>query len=133
VKIAGALLIQQDFLYKLYEYEKKNLERNKNNMSCNGVNCASYCDGCHDLKHSNEVREFTVHFEKITDVKDFVMQAEKLSSKIAIISHNNYICDAKSLMGVFGLDLSQPVKITTTDEDDYDVLFNFCVTRGIAT
>ena len=36
-------------------------------------------------------------------------------------------------MGVFGLDLSQPVKITTTDEDDYDILFNFCVTRGIAT
>lgn len=102
-------------------------------MGCNGVNCASYCDGCHDLKHNSEVKEFTVHFEKITDVKDFVMQAEKLSSKIAIISHNNYICDAKSLMGVFGLDLSQPVKITTTDEDDYDILFNFCVTRGIAT
>lgn len=104
-------------------------------MGCNGINCASYCDCCHDLKHnhSNEVMEFTVHFEKITDVKDFVIQAEKLSSKIAIISHNNYICDAKSLMGVFGLDLSQPTKITTANEDDYNILFNFCVTRGIAT
>ena len=36
-------------------------------------------------------------------------------------------------MGVFGLDLSQPAKITTANEDDYNTLFNFCVTRGIAT
>lgn len=105
-------------------------------MGCMGI-VGSQCrdwDNDYDRTNSNNApKKFTVHFEKITDVKDFVMQAEKLSSKIAIISHNNYICDAKSLMGVFGLDLSQPVKITTTDEDDYDILFNFCVTRGIAT
>lgn len=105
-------------------------------MGCMGIvgsQCRDWDNNYNTIKNNNTTKEFSVHFEKITDVKDFVMQAEKLSSKIAIISHNNYICDAKSLMGVFGLDLSQPVKITTTDEDDYDILFNFCVTRGIAT
>lgn len=105
-------------------------------MGCMGIvgsQCRDWDNNYNIIKNNNTTKEFTVHFEKITDVKDFVIQAEKLSSKITIISHNNYICDAKSLMGVFGLDLSQPVKITTTDEDDYDILFNFCVTRGIAT
>ena len=102
-------------------------------MGIGGSQCRDWDNNYNIIKNNNTTKEFTVHFEKITDVKDFVIQAEKLSSKITIISHNNYICDAKSLMGVFGLDLSGPAKITTTNEDDYNTLFNFCVTRGIAT
>lgn len=77
--------------------------------------------------------DFTVHFEKIEDVKDFVIEAEKLPSKVAVVSHNNYVCDGKSLMGIFGLDLSQPVQISTTDIVDCNVLIDFCKARGIIT
>lgn len=127
VKIIGELLTQQGS-----SFNNKNKKGFKI-MSCDGVNCANYCDGCNDLKYNNEAKEFTIQFEKIQDVKDFVVQSEKLANKIAMVSHNNYICDAKSLMGVFGLDLSQPVTITTTDEEDFSILFNFCKTRGIVT
>ena len=77
--------------------------------------------------------DFTVHFEKIEDVKNFVITAEKLPSKVAVISHNNYVCDGKSLMGIFGLDLSQPVQVSTTDIVDCNILLDFCKARGIIT
>lgn len=102
-------------------------------MNCNNTYCKNHRDECYDMQRNSEVKDFSILLEKIQDVKDFVIESEKLSSKIAIISHNNYVCDAKSLMGIFGLDLSQPVTITTTDENDYNALFNFCKTRGIVT
>lgn len=45
-----------------------------------------------------------------SDVKHFVHEAEQCDFDIDI-SYNRVVVDAKSILGVFGLDLSQPLTI----------------------
>lgn len=98
--------------------------------------CVDYpcgnCVGCNELKH-DAVKEFSVKFDKIADVKDFVIEAEKITGKVAVVSHDNYVCNGKSIMGIFGLNLSEPVRITVDKPSDGAVLFNFCQSREIVT
>ena len=52
------------------------------------------------------------HKIKLTaaDVKDFVAAASKSSYDIDIM-YNRYYVDAKSILGVFGLDLTKPLTV----------------------
>ena len=47
---------------------------------------------------------------KPSDVEHFVHEAEQCDFDIDI-SYNRYIVDAKSILGVFGLDLSRPLTV----------------------
>ena len=53
----------------------------------------------------------TIKLNQIDDVKTFVRYAEKCEAKVTVRSYDGYIVDGKSIMGVFSLDLSKPVKV----------------------
>ena len=84
-----------------------------------------------DYNANEDIYTFKVQFVKIDTVKRFVAESEDCQSNITVISHNNYVVDGKSLMGLFGLDLSEPVEITTTNVNDYNELWKYCKSEGI--
>ena len=53
---------------------------------------------------------FTVHFNSITDVKDFVHIVKSFPYDVDL-SSGRYVVDAKSIMGIFSLELQRPISI----------------------
>ena len=47
----------------------------------------------------------------VTDVKDFISIMNKCASDDVILKSGRYVINAKSLMGIFSLDLDSPVEI----------------------
>lgn len=62
------------------------------------------------------MREFYVHLSTIEEVKDFVCTASLQACDIHAVS-DTYTCDAKSILGLFTLDLSQPILIQYRGSD----------------
>lgn len=60
---------------------------------------------------------------KTEDVKRFVAAASKCDFEIDIF-YNRYVVDAKSILGVLGLDLRQ---VLTVSYDGYDEEFENCL------
>ena len=56
------------------------------------------------------MKTFDIQLNSINDVKVFVNTVNKYSFDIDLIS-GRYIVDAKSIMGIFSLDLSKPIKM----------------------
>ena len=77
------------------------------------------------MKGEKKMLELGVKFVTIEQVKQFVIGAESIQGKIAIYSHDNYVVDGRSLMGIFALDLSKPVTIVC-GEDNYREIFDVC-------
>ena len=73
---------------------------------------------------------FTVFLHSINDVKKFVSAANALPCDIDVIS-GRYIIDAKSIMGMFSLDLSKPVRVelhgTEGDANHFRELIADCI------
>ena len=60
----------------------------------------------------------TVNLQAINDVKEFVNIVMKYDFDIDLVS-GRYAIDAKSIMGIFSLDLSKPIQLNAhTDEAD---------------
>jgi phosphotransferase system HPr-like phosphotransfer protein len=57
----------------------------------------------------------------INDVKDFVNIANKYDFDVDMTS-GRYVVDAKSIMGIFSLDLSKSIKVEAHTED-YDKFY----------
>lgn len=53
---------------------------------------------------------FNLLLSSINDVKDFVNIVSKYDFDVDLTS-GRYVIDAKSIMGIFSLDLSKPIKI----------------------
>lgn len=53
---------------------------------------------------------FTVQFKSISDVKDFVHAVNSFSYDVDL-SSGRYVVDAKSIMGIFSLELQRPINI----------------------
>ena len=62
------------------------------------------------------MREFRVALNEIDKVKAFVNTVNKYPFDVVIMS-GRYIIDAKSIMGVFSIDLSKPVKLYINSDD----------------
>jgi phosphocarrier protein HPr len=61
---------------------------------------------------------FRIMLRSINDVKDFVNIVNKYDFDVDLTS-GRYIVDAKSIMGIFSLDLSKPIKVEAySDEAD---------------
>lgn len=60
--------------------------------------------------------EFTVVLSSINDVKNFVNVVTKYDYEIDLTS-GRYVVDAKSIMGIFSLDLTKPIKVEARGED----------------
>lgn len=62
-----------------------------------------------------------VSLEKINDVKDFVEIVSRYDYKVDIIS-DTYVLSAKSIMGIFSLDLTKPLKLRIHADSCEDLL-----------
>ena len=62
----------------------------------------------------------TVALQAINDVKDFVNTVMRYDFNIDLVS-GRYAIDAKSIMGIFSLDLSKPIELNahTDNADDF--------------
>ena len=60
--------------------------------------------------------EFDMNLSSINDVKDFVNTVSRYDFDVDLIS-GRYIVDAKSIMGIFSLDLSKPIKVQVHADD----------------
>lgn len=60
--------------------------------------------------------ETMVTLNAINDVKDFVNTVMLFDYDIDLVS-GRYAVDAKSIMGIFSLDLSKPIKLQAHTED----------------
>ncbi len=66
------------------------------------------------------MKTFNVMLGSINDVKNFVNIVSKYDTDVDL-SSGRYVVDAKSIMGIFSLDLSKPIKIEI-HSDDCDAL-----------
>lgn len=60
-----------------------------------------------------------IRLDSIDKVKDFVNKISNYDSDFDLIS-GRYVIDAKSIMGIFSLDLSRPIELAIHSDEDYD-------------
>ena len=63
----------------------------------------------------------TIHINAINDVKDFVSIVAECPYDVDIVS-GRYAIDAKSIMGIFSLDLSNDLELKVHNDDCGDFL-----------
>lgn len=62
------------------------------------------------------MKSLNITLKSITDVKDFVNIVNKYDFDIDLTS-GRYVVDAKSIMGIFSLDLSKPIRVDIHSEN----------------
>ncbi len=67
------------------------------------------------------MKKFTVLLSSINDVKNFVNIVTKYDFEIDMTS-GRYVVDAKSIMGIFSLDLSKPIAVEVHSDGCDDLL-----------
>ena len=60
-----------------------------------------------------------VCLDSIDKVKGFVNDISRFNTDFDLIS-GRYVIDAKSIMGIFSLDLSKPIELTIQESDEID-------------
>ena len=60
-----------------------------------------------------------ISLNSIDKVKSFVNDLTKFDSDFDLVS-GRYVIDAKSIMGIFSLDLSKPIDLNIHEENDED-------------
>lgn len=58
-----------------------------------------------------------IRLSTIADVRDFVNIVNRTDADIDLVS-GRYVVDAKSIMGIFSLDLMQPIELTVHSDDE---------------
>lgn len=66
------------------------------------------------------MKTFQILLSSINDVKNFVNTVSKYDYEIDLTS-GRYVVDAKSIMGIFSLDLSKPIKVEIHSESCEDL------------
>lgn len=62
------------------------------------------------------MKQFDMVLNSINDVKDFVNTVSKYDFDVDLAS-GRYVVDAKSIMGIFSLNLSKPIAVTVHSDD----------------
>ena len=62
------------------------------------------------------MKEVYIKLQTINDVRKLVSVVEKYPFSVDL-SEGRYLVDAKSLMGIFSLDLRQPIKLIAEKDD----------------
>ena len=62
------------------------------------------------------MKEVDIKLQTINDVRKLVSVVEKYPFSVDL-SEGRYLVDAKSLMGIFSLDLLQPIKLIAEKDD----------------
>jgi len=66
------------------------------------------------------LKTLNIELKSINDVKEFVNIVSKKDYEIDLVS-GRYVVDAKSIMGIFSLDLSKPIKMEIHSDDCDDL------------
>ena len=64
-----------------------------------------------------------ISLNSIDKVKSFVNDITKFNNDFDLVS-GRYVIDAKSIMGIFSLDLSKPIDLNIHAEDNMDEIMN---------
>lgn len=67
------------------------------------------------------MKTFQILLSSINDVKNFVNIVSKYDYEIDLTS-GRYVVDAKSIMGIFSLDLSKPIKVEVHNDACEDLM-----------
>ncbi|MGN0371098.1 MAG: HPr family phosphocarrier protein [Butyrivibrio sp.] len=67
------------------------------------------------------MKSVQISLNSIEKVKSFVNVITKFDSDFDLVS-GRYVIDAKSIMGIFSLDLSKPINLNIHSDDDADIL-----------
>jgi len=65
------------------------------------------------------MKTVTISLNSIDKVKSFVNEITKFESDFDLVS-GRYVIDAKSIMGIFSLDLSKPIDLNIHSETEVD-------------
>lgn len=65
------------------------------------------------------MKTVTISLNSIDKVKSFVNEITKFDSDFDLVS-GRYVIDAKSIMGIFSLDLSKPINLNIHSENEVD-------------
>ena len=65
------------------------------------------------------MKTVTINLSSIDKVKSSVNDIAKFDSDFDLVS-GRYVIDAKSIMGIFSLDLSKPIELNIHSEDNID-------------
>ena len=63
------------------------------------------------------MKSVVIKLDTINDVKNFVNTVSKYDFDVDLVS-GRYAVDAKSIMGIFSLDLSKPIELDIHSDDD---------------
>jgi phosphotransferase system HPr-like phosphotransfer protein len=63
------------------------------------------------------MKTVTINLSSIDKVKSFVNDIAKFDSDFDLVS-GRYVIDAKSIMGIFSLDLSKPIELNIHNDAD---------------
>lgn len=69
------------------------------------------------------MKTVTINLGSIDKVKSFVNDITKFDSDFDLVS-GRYVIDAKSIMGIFSLDLSKPIDLNVHSETDLDEILS---------
>lgn len=58
-----------------------------------------------------------IKFDTIAQIKEFVDAIQPFPTDFDLV-HNRYIIDAKSIMGIFSMDLSKPLTLVVHSDSD---------------
>lgn len=64
-----------------------------------------------------------ISLNSIDKVKAFVNEVAKFDAEFDLVS-GRYVIDAKSIMGIFSLDLSKPIDLNIHSESDVEEIIN---------
>lgn len=73
-----------------------------------------------NIKNENGSQSVQIKFEKIDDVKNFVNIVNQYDFDITL-SSEKYTVDAKSIMGIFSLELSDKINLTANTQEKTDL------------
>lgn len=65
------------------------------------------------------MKTISINLGSIDKVKSFVNDITKFDSDFDLVS-GRYVIDAKSIMGIFSLDLAKPIDLNIHGEDEMD-------------
>ena len=69
------------------------------------------------------MKTVTINLGSIDKVKSFVNDLTKFDTDFDLVS-GRYVIDAKSIMGIFSLDLSKPIDLNIHSESSVDEIVN---------
>lgn len=69
------------------------------------------------------MKTVTITLNSIDKVKNFVNDITRFDSDFDLVS-GRYVIDAKSIMGIFSLDLSKPITLNIHNDAEMDTILN---------